>query len=72
MRASTETAVRPRADNFQVSVLPASARLPNDGGNAFIADQNHGTARVEAEVEWKAPHALQITYSSQTRVFKKE
>jgi hypothetical protein len=30
--------------NLQVTVLPAAARLPNEAGNTFIADDNHGAA----------------------------
>lgn len=58
--------------NLQVTVLPAAARLRNEAGNTFIADDNHGAAGSIAQVEWLAPHTLQITYSSKSRVFKKE
>ena len=58
--------------NLQVTVLPAAARLPNEAGNAFIADDNHGAAGSIARLEWLAPHTLQITISSKARVFKKE
>jgi hypothetical protein len=59
-------------DNFQVSVLSASAQLPAEAGNTFIADDDHGATRFVAELEWLAPHTLQITYCSKARVFKKE
>jgi len=58
--------------NLQITVLRASTPLPNEAGNAFIADSNHGEASFVARPEWLAPHTLQITYSSRTRVFKKE
>ena len=58
--------------NLQVTVLLASTPLTNEAGNAFIADDNHGEASFVARLEWIAPHTLQITYSSKTRVFKKE
>jgi hypothetical protein len=58
--------------NLQVTFLPAAARLPNEAGNTFIADDNHGAAGSIAQLEWLAPHMLQITYSSKARVFKKE
>ena len=39
------------ADNFQVSVLPATALMPTEAGNAFIADDNHGEAAFVADLE---------------------
>jgi hypothetical protein len=59
-------------DNFQVSILPASEPFPSEGGNAFIADSNHGEAPFVALAVWLAPQTLQINYSSKARVFKKE
>src|SRR5258708_5160454 len=58
--------------NLQVTLLPTAARLPNEAGNTFIADDNHGAAGSIAQLEWLAPHTLQITYSSTARGFKKE
>ena len=60
------------ADNFQVSVLPATALMPTEAGNVFIADDNHGEAAFVADPEWLPPHTLQITYSTKARIFKKE
>lgn len=60
------------ADNFQVTVLPATAGPSDSAGNTFIADDNHGAARFVALAEWLPPHTLQIRYSAQIRVFKKE
>src|SRR5437867_10594463 len=58
--------------NLQVTVLPATAPLPNEAGNTLIADDNHGATGSIAQLEWLAPHTLQITISSKARVFKKE
>lgn len=59
-------------NNLQVSVLPASASLPNESGNAFIADSDHGATSRVAEVVWVGSYTLQINYSSKARVFRKE
>jgi hypothetical protein len=60
------------ADNFQVSVLPATALMPKEAGNAFIADDDHGEAAFVADLEWLPPHTLQIKYSAKARIFRKE
>lgn len=53
--------------NTQVSVLPASAALPNDGGNVLIVDDT-----VPLKLEWQSDQALRITGRFETRVFKQE
>jgi hypothetical protein len=58
--------------NLQISVLPASKRLPNKAANAFIADDNHGATRFVAQPEWVSARELKITYSAKARIFKKE
>jgi hypothetical protein len=58
--------------NLQVSVLLASKQLPNEGANAFIADDDHGATRFVAQPEWVSSHKLRITYSRKARVFRKE
>ena len=58
--------------NLQISVLPASKSLPNEAGNAFIADDNHGATRFVAQPEWVSARELKITYSANARIFKKE
>jgi hypothetical protein len=58
--------------NFQVSVLPASAALPNEAGNVFIGDDHHGAASYVAELEWIDSNTLQIRYSSKARIFRQE
>jgi|SRR4051794_17394289 hypothetical protein len=58
--------------NLQVSILPASKPLPNDGANAFIADDNHGKTTFVAQPEWVSSCKLRITYSAKARIFKRE
>src|SRR5258708_19701527 len=58
--------------NLQVTLLPTAARLPNEAGNTFIADDNHGAAGSIAQFEWLSPHPPQITYSSKPPLFNKE
>jgi hypothetical protein len=53
--------------NTQVSLLPASARLPNDGGNVLIVDGS-----VPLKVEWKSDAAVLITGQLNTRMFKQQ
>jgi len=49
---------------------------PTGGGNAFIADDDHGAARVGswdgswAETKWLAPNHLLIRYAAKSRLFK--
>jgi hypothetical protein len=58
--------------NFQVSVLPASARLPNEAANAFTGDYNHGATSYVAEVTWVDAKTILISYSSKARIFRRE
>ena len=61
----------------QISIL-----RPNDnpigGGNAFIADDDHGAARVGswggswADAKWLAPDHLLIRYAAKSRIFKQD
>ncbi|WP_420383757.1 hypothetical protein [Novosphingobium sp.] len=50
---------------------------PTGGGNAFIADDDHGAARVGswegswAETKWLAPDHLVIRYAAKSRLFKR-
>jgi len=60
------------AENFQISVLPSTTSLPEDAGNVFIGDYNHGAATHAPEIEWIGSNALQIGYSSKARIFRQE
>lgn len=62
----------------QASVLSVSRSLPNDGGNVFSADTNHGTAPSgpgggpELEASWVSSNELVLEHHPQARVFKAE
>lgn len=62
----------------QISILRTGVRLPNDGGNAFIADTDHGAAPAgpgggpEVQVRWEGPRAVRITHDPEARVFRAE
>jgi hypothetical protein len=60
----------------QISILRPDDK-PTGGGNAFIADDDHGVARVGswegswAEARWLAPDHLLIRYAAKSRLFKR-
>jgi hypothetical protein len=57
----------------QVSVLNSRDRQPRDGGNVFVADNNHGAARhLQVTVRWSAPDRLVILYPESARIFRRE
>jgi hypothetical protein len=62
----------------QVSVLPAGEKLPNDGGNVFVADTDHGQAPSGpgggpvVEVVWLHEDRLLIRHHRLARVFRSE
>jgi hypothetical protein len=62
----------------QVSIMPAGRALGNNAGNAFIADDNHGTAPAgrgggpEINIVWMSPTQLTIRHHSKAYVFKAE
>ena len=62
----------------QVSVLRISTSLPDDSGNIFAADTNHGRARSaawggpEAKAHWETSRKLVIEHQIMARVFKAE
>jgi hypothetical protein len=60
--------------NTQVSVLPSGSKLPNDGGNVFVADGGQGNAPSGpfVAVSWINDTELLVTYDKQTRVFHNE
>jgi hypothetical protein len=59
----------------QVSVLRGSRSLPNDGGNVFIADTDHGRAPAGSrggpvvDVRWIDNAQLEIGHDIRARVF---
>jgi hypothetical protein len=60
----------------QISILRPDDQ-PTGGGNTFIADDDHGAARVGswdgswAEAKWLAPNHLLIRYAAKSRLFKR-
>lgn len=62
----------------QVSVLPAREELPPDGGNVFVADDDHGQAPSgpgggpAVEVVWLREERLLIRHHPLARVFRSE
>jgi hypothetical protein len=53
--------------NTQVSLLPVSASLPNDGGNVLIVDDT-----VPLKIEWESDEAVRVTGQLDTQIFKQE
>jgi hypothetical protein len=53
--------------NTQVSLLPASARLPNNGGNVLIVDDT-----VPLKIEWESDAVVRITGQLDTQILKQE
>ena len=62
----------------QVSILRSSEKLPNKGGNTFIADTDHGQAPSgqgggpEVEVRWVSYQEVEVVYDKLARVFRRE
>ena len=62
----------------QVSVLPAGETLPSEGGNLFVADDDHGQAPSGpgggpvVEPVWLAENRLLIRHHPRARVFHSE
>jgi len=61
----------------QISILDAKDK-PFGGGNAFVADDDHGAASVGdregswADMKWLSPERLHIRYASKSRLFKRK
>ena len=53
-----------------ISVLPATASLPNEPGNAFRQDGTGGGSRSSYRMEgtWKGPHELWIAHDTTMKV----
>jgi hypothetical protein len=62
----------------QVSVLAAGDSLRNEGGNAFVADDDHGAAPAGSgggpavSVRWLTPDTLEVRFHPRSRVFTRE
>lgn len=59
----------------QVALLAGARPLPDDGGNVFIADTDHGRAPAGpgggpvVEVRWVRPGELEVRHDARARVF---
>ena len=59
----------------QISIISANSDLPNQAGNVFVSDTDHGKSPSgpgggpPVEVEWKGESSLNITYDNRARVF---
>lgn len=62
----------------QVSLLPASETLKNEGGNVFSADTDHGRAPSgvgggpELKISWRGNSELHIEHHRNARIFANE
>ncbi len=62
----------------QVSLLPQRKKLPNDGGNLFVADTDHGRAPSgpgggpAVQVQWVNDQHLLLIHHPAARVFRAE
>ena len=62
----------------QVSLLNANDKLPNETGNAFIADTDNGKAPEgpgggpEVKLQWAGERELIVKYDKRARVFRSE
>lgn len=61
----------------QISILGPDDKPTTGEGNTFIADDDHGAARVGswegscAETKWLAPDHLLVRYAAKSRLFKR-
>jgi hypothetical protein len=53
--------------NTQLSVIPASSTLPNEGGNVLILD-----GKVQPEIQWLADARISVAGLGAAIVFKQE
>lgn len=53
--------------NTQVSIIPSSDALPDDGGNALIL-----RGEVPLKVEWRSDSSLQLNGLGSAKLFKQE
>jgi hypothetical protein len=62
----------------QVSIISAKAKLPNKGGNVFVADTDHGKAPEQesggpkVKAEWLDNKNIRISHHTDARVFLAE
>jgi hypothetical protein len=62
----------------QASLLASAETLPNEGGNLFVADTNHGTAPAASwggptlAVQWSGSTSVVLEHDPKVRTFKSE
>ncbi len=62
----------------QISILPLSHDLPNESGNVFVADCDHGSAPAaahggpEVHLSWADSNHLEVRFHPKARVFRSE
>lgn len=62
----------------QISIIPSDAKLPNERGNTFIADSDHGRVPIENNGElkvrmtWLSNDQLLVEYPKGARLFRSE
>lgn len=62
----------------QVSLISIDESLPDQGGNLFAADTDHGRAPAiiqggpEVRIKWEGPHRLVLGHHVQARIFLAE
>jgi hypothetical protein len=59
----------------QISIISANSDLPNQAGNVFVSDTDHGKSPSGpgggplVEVEWNGETSININYDNRARVF---
>jgi hypothetical protein len=62
----------------QISIIPSQDKLPDESGNTFVADSDHGKASIGrwggplVEVAWKDGTNIIVNYAEKAQVFKKQ
>ena len=62
----------------QVSIVPKGASLPNEGGNVFVADTDHGKTPGTSwggppiKLEWSSKLGLTVVTDPNARIFHRE
>src|SRR5574341_1576054 len=58
--------------SVQVSIVGLGTRLPNEGGNIFIAEPSSENLTDEVSVRWISNKEIEIRYSPKAKIFKSE
>ena len=61
------------SSSAQVSILNSEERLPNEGGNIFVIDDDHSDAvSLDISVRWIGDRKVEIRHDRSARVFTAE